>query len=634
MKPLDSAETAPGFNATMSAEAKLNHSERHWFLMPLFVLVLGAVSIAMLIGTDWIRVRLVRQDTALHRAVGDIETRLSTAHLWLEEYVSGDHVDMEEIDLNLARAENAIETVLNGGALPGVQRMEPLKDEGLRRQAESIGAQIRRFHDIAESRKIGFQRGEDVGIGSAIDGVYDEAFRDLLTDLRDLDAVVEDRLNRAHSRSALLFRTVLTAWVVIVGLAVSGLSRLEIRRRRAERALRDSETQLRQSQKMEAVGRLAGGMAHDINNYLAAISAQCELVIMTSDSDSPLRGRMESVVSITTKATALIERLLSFSRQRPVQPEIVNLNRAVADSSILLEQLIGEDVDFETRLEDGLWNIEIDPSEIEQIILNLVVNAREAMPTGGDLSIETSNRSFESGDIGALPINRAGDYVVLSVADSGVGISEEVRERIFEPFVTTKSDSNQSGLGLATTFAIAKQNGGGVAVSSEEGHGATFTVYLPRTRALTQIDVGREGTEPRRGDSQHILLVEDNLELRDVVDSALVGLGYRVTAVASAEEALEVVESIDQPADLLLTDVVMPGMNGRELSEVLHARYPQLEVLFISGYADDVILRHGVEIGKFRFLQKPFSIHDLAATIGELLAEDARPSEIESVYGT
>lgn len=593
--------------------------QRRWFLTPLLLLAVGFVSIVLLIGTDWIRTRLVQQDSALQRVVGEMEVLLSTAHLWLEEFVTGDDIDTAEIEAGLRRAEELSELILEGGALSDTQRLKAVSDADLRRRADEIAPQIRRFREISERREAGFRRGEDVGIGSDFDAEFDDVFRLLLADLRDLDAVVNRRLDAAHARSTFLFRTILVAWIVVVALAVSGLSRLEIRRRQAERALDESEAQLRQAQKMEAVGRLAGGMAHDINNYLAAISAQCELVMMTSEEGSPIQRRMDTVVSTTTKATALIERLLSFSRRKPVQPEVVNLNRVVLDLSRLLERLIGEDIQLEKRLGKELWNVEADPSQLEQVILNLVVNAREAMPTGGKLAIETSNRTFGAEAVDAMPIPSAGDYVVLSVADTGVGVAEELRDRIFEPFVTTKKKTAQSGLGLAMVYAITEQNQGGVAVFSGEGRGATFKVYLPRSRALAQAETESRAADLPRGRGQQLLLVEDNLELRDAVAGVLSDLGYRVAVAASAEEALFTTDALESPVELLVTDVVMPGMNGRELWERLGERQPGLEVIFISGYTDDVMLRHGIEEGQFRFLQKPFPIRDLAAMIADVL---------------
>ena len=599
--------------------------------MPLALLALGATSIGLLIVTDWIRGRLVVQDTALHRAVGEIQTGLSTAHLWLEEYVTGDNVDLEEIASGLARADALVEAMLTGGQT-GPYPLSAVEDPELREKVVGIGAQIDTFREMSTTRESGFVRGEDVGIGSPIDIQYDAVYNLLLEDLRELDAVVGRRLDESHSRSQLLFRSILVAWIVIVALAVTGLARLEIHRRQAERALRESEAQLRQAQKMEAVGRLAGGMAHDINNYLAAITAQCELVRMKAEPDSPIRGRMDKVLATTTKAAALIERLLSFSRRKPVQPEVINLNRAVLDLSGLLERLIGEDIRLETHLEENLWNVEIDPSQVEQVLLNLVVNAREAMPTGGRLVIETSNERVRGRYLESLPVDRDGDYVLLTVADTGCGVPENLQERIFEPFVTTKDQTKQSGLGLAMVYSIATRNGGGVSLYSAEGHGATFRVYLPRSRAIpVAATEGLDEPLPAPRGSQRLLIVEDNPELRDAASEALRQLGYEVEVGASGEHALEIVESLAQPPELLITDVVMPGMNGRELWQELRRRYPDLEVIFVSGYTDDVMLRHGVEEGEYRFIQKPFSIETLAAAVASVFAEPVRHDSSDEI---
>ena len=615
------AEAAPPRDAAPSGA--VNEYQRRWFLMPLVVLGLGLVSIVLLILTDWIRERVVVQDTALHRAVGEVQTRLSTAHLWLEEYVTGDSVDLTEISSSLERADSLVRAMMIGGQT-GPYRLRAVTDGELRQRVERLEPQIATFREMSETREGGFRRGEVVGIGSPMDAEYDRVYNLLLADLRELDAVVAFRLDQSHARSELLFRSILVAWILIVALAVTGLSRLEIHRRQAEMALRESEAQLRQAQKMEAVGRLAGGMAHDINNYLAAITAQCELVVMQSDPESPVRKRMGRVLATTTKAAALIERLLSFSRRKPVQPEVINLNRAVEDLSQLLERLIGEDIQLETRLDDDLWNVEIDPSQVEQVVMNLVVNAREAMPVGGRLVIETSNQRVRGRYFESLPVDREGEFVLLTVADTGRGVPEELQEKIFEPFVTTKDDTKQSGLGLSMVYAIATQNGGGVSLYSTEGHGATFKVYLPRTRAIPVV-AGDRIDDPLlapRG-TQRLLMVEDNAELRDAASEALRQLGYQVDVGANGEAALEFTASLELPPELLITDVVMPGMNGRELWERLRRRFPGLEVIFISGYTDDVMLRHGVEEGEYRFIQKPFSIETLAAVVASVFAEAA-----------
>ncbi len=595
-----------------------NSGAQRWFLMPLVVLGLGLLSIGLLVLTNWIRERIVVQETALHRAVGEMQTRISTAHLWLEEYVTGDQVELREISASLDRADELLEAMRVGGQT-GPYRLEAVSDPGLVERLDGIAPQLELFRRMTVDREEGFRRNEDVGIGSPIDTEYDRVYILLLSDLRHLDGIVAQRLDRSHDRSKILFRTILVAWILIVGLAVTGLARLEIHRRQARRALLESEAQLRQAQKMEAVGRLAGGMAHDINNYLAAITAQCELVEMNADPGSDLSRRMGRVVSTTAKAAALIERLLSFSRRKPVQPEILNLNRAVEDLRELLDRLIGEDIQLEVHLSEELWNVEMDPSQIEQVIMNLAVNAREAMPTGGRLVIETSNEHLRGSYLESIPVDDEGEYVLLTVADTGIGIPAELQDKIFEPFMTTKEKTRQSGLGLAMVYAIANQTGGGVSVYSTEGHGATFRLYLPRTHAIPVAPSQRDH-EPLampRG-SQRLLLVEDNAELREAVSESLSSLGYSVEVAPDAEAALELAATLEQPPELLISDVVLPGMNGRQLWNALHERHPELQVIFVSGHTDDVVLRHGVEEGEYRFIQKPFSIESLAATVSDV----------------
>ena len=599
--------------------------------MPAVVLVLGLASLSMLIGINRIHEQWIRRDQARVSAIKEIQLALATAHLWLEEHLTGDQVDLQEISDNIARARRLIGALLEDQAehTAGLE-IRPLRDDQLRSTAMRLQARIEEFRALDTRRLQGFDRKEDVGIGSDMDIAYDAVFRELLNDARSLDAVLTERQIRNRSRARLLFRSIVAAWTFIIAFAVVGLWTRERRRVKAESDLRSSQAQLLQAQKMDAVGRLAGGMAHDINNYLGAIRAQSELVKMKSDPASGVGAKMDSIMRVVSKASSLIERLLAFSRPQPIQPSVISLNRVVEEEvGTMLRRLIGEDIRLETQLDLELWNVKIDPSQIEQVIVNLVINAREAMPTGGSVTIVTRNRTFDAASARAHGLAGPADYVALSVSDTGAGISPEIVDHIFDPFFSTKDTSKASGLGLTTVYGIIEQSGGSISVDSRPGDGTTFEILLPRSKK--QADASPEtppvAVEPVEG-SATILLVEDNDDLREATTSMIEAFGYQVVSASNAEEALARFEDLDEHVDLVITDVVMPGLNGQELADRIRAKRKDTRVLFVSGYTDDVILRHGIMEGNVTFLKKPFSADGLAGKIRELL-KAPRSSAVE-----
>ncbi len=599
--------------------------EQSW--MPVAVFALGVMSIGLLFVSNGIHDRFVARDMTLVCAIGQLQTEMAKSHLWMKEYVSGDGTNGDRIWQSLDGARKVTDAILFGGQIHGELQVDhPLKGRALRTRAESIRAQIDEFEQIARERQRGYERGDDVGVGSALDMKHDDLFQGMSAEAKLLEGSIVKRVAENHGRARLLFNFILLAWVMIVGMAVTGLWTRERRRRLAEAALHRSEAQLLQAQKMEAVGRLAGGIAHDINNYLAAITAQCELIRMKSEEASKLARRMDSVIATSSKASALIKRLLAFSRRQPVQPQVVNLNRVVEGLGKMMVQPLGEDVRFETRLSPHLWNVKIDPAQLEQIIVNLLVNAREAMPTGGTVTARTARRVVERDDLHAQPALEKGEYVELSVIDDGTGIAPEIRDKIFEPFFTTKEEAGRSGLGLATVYGIVKQNGGFIELESEVGKGTTFTILLPRCQQAETKAIAQGALKPAQiGGLERILLVEDNDELRDSTQAVLEAMGYRVMVAANGEEALSICDNGGGEFDLLITDVVMPGMSGREVMDRLRERKKDINVIFISGYTDNVILRHGIKEGEFEFLQKPFSADSLASKIRQVMQRRVQP---------
>ncbi len=385
---------------------------------------------------------------------------------------------------------------------------------------------------------------------------------------------------------------------------------------------RSLEGQLRQAQKMEAVGRLAGGVAHDFNNLLTAILASSDLLLDQLPADHPGREDAEETRKAALRAADLTRQLLAFSRKQVLMPRVIDLNQVVDNLDKLLRCLIGEDIDLHTSLAPQLGAVRADPGQVEQVIINLAVNARDAMPDGGKLTIETANVSLDGTYVVAHPVVTPGHYVMLAVSDSGVGMNDETKARAFEPFFTTKEKGKGTGLGLATVYGIVKQSGGYVWVYSEPGQGATFKIYLPRVDATVEPAPGISSVQQVLRGSETILLCEDQEEVRHATARILLSLGYNVVVAGGGPEALLLAEAWQGPIHLLLTDVVMPGMSGRGVAQRLAPTRPTMKVLYLSGYTDESIVRHGVLQPGIAFLQKPFTTEILSRKVREVLDAD------------
>jgi two-component system cell cycle sensor histidine kinase/response regulator CckA len=388
---------------------------------------------------------------------------------------------------------------------------------------------------------------------------------------------------------------------------------------KAERRL--LEMQLRQVQKMVAIGQLAGGVAHDFNNLLSVILGHCEMLAMRLPADSPGRNSVNQIGRAAEHAAALTRRLLDFSCQRMPELQVLDLNVLVADTEKMLRRLIEENVRLITILQPGLSRVRADPGQIDQIIMNLAVNARDAMPEGGSLTLQTRNLELGAAYTNAPPGLGSGRYVLLAVTDTGCGMTPEVQARIFEPFFTTKSVGQGTGLGLAMVPDIVRQSGGHIVVHSLPGIGTTFKIYLPAVGELAKQPLQSPPVKPARR-SETILLVEDEAPVREITTLLLVSLGYQVKEASSGEEALRLAQGNRKKIDLLMTDVLMPGMSGSELAEVLRARDAGLKVLFLSGHSRDTVVRHGVMRTEVAFLQKPFTLDALSKKLREVFASD------------
>jgi two-component system, cell cycle sensor histidine kinase and response regulator CckA len=367
---------------------------------------------------------------------------------------------------------------------------------------------------------------------------------------------------------------------------------------------RQLEMQLRQAQKMETIGQLAGGVAHDFNNLLAVIFGHCEMLAMKLPPDGPGRDSVDQIGRAAERAATLTRQLLAFSRQQVLEPQVLDLNLQVADMEKMLQRLIGENVRLITILQPGLNRVLADAGQIDQIIMNLAVNGRDAMPQGGSLTLQTRDLELDAAHAKAESGLRPGGYVLLSVSDTGCGMTPEVQARIFEPFFTTKGVGQGIGLGLSVVPGIVQQSGGHVVVHSLPGIGTTFKIYLPAVGELATRPLESAPVKPVRG-SETILLVEDEVPVRKITTLLLESLGYRVLEASSGEEALRLAQGNREKLDLLMTDVVMPGMSGPELAEVLRVSDAGLKVLFLSGHSGDTVVRHGVWTPKWPSCKSP-----------------------------
>jgi PAS domain S-box-containing protein len=382
--------------------------------------------------------------------------------------------------------------------------------------------------------------------------------------------------------------------------------------------LKQTEQQLQQAQKMEAVGRLAGGVAHDFNNLLTVIASYSQLVLEDLPVGDPRRADLEEVQKAAHSASGLTRQLLAFSRQQVLAPMVLDLNEVVASAGKMLKRLIGEDIDLVTSLQEDIGAVKVDAGQMEQVLMNLAVNARDAMPDGGKLTIETKGVELEAEETQLHRSMPAGSYVMIAMTDSGTGMREEVREHIFEPFFTTKAAGKGTGLGLATVYGIVQQSDGFIWCYSEIGQGTTFKIYLPRVVEAVSAPAAPASGRSLRG-NETILIAEDAPSVRDVAHQVLVRHGYHVLLAADGRAALELAQTHTGNIHMLLTDVIMPEMSGRQLADRLVKARPTVKILFCSGYTDDAIIRHGMLEPGLNYLQKPFTPESLARKVRDVL---------------
>ncbi|MBJ6800818.1 ATP-binding protein [Geomonas propionica] len=492
--------------------------------------------------------------------------------------------------------------------------------------ATDTGNRIMLLNQIAEQltgwredEAKGMELGQVLKLGS--DAEYTEVMTQLSSVLAARRTLELTGQHHLHSRSGTL-RTVTANGAPIIDSSGQLAGMVLVIRDVTEKAEIEAEKrglaqQLAQSQKMEAVGQLAGGVAHDFNNMLGVIIGHAELALLRIDTSGEMRDRLKEILDAANRSADITRQLLAFSRQQHAEPKVLDLNETIARMLKMLHRLIGEDIDLSWSPGFNVSKIRIDPSQLDQVMANLCVNARDAIAGVGKIEIETQNVTLDLHDQARMTDLIPGDYVMLVVSDSGRGMTPEVMDRIFEPFYTTKELGRGTGLGLATVFGIVKQNSGNIEVVSEPGHGTTFRIYLPSVHEVAQ-EAKPEGERPVGG-TETILVVEDEPAIMEIGTTILSQLGYTVYAAGSPEQAINIASDRSKEIDLLLTDIIMPGMNGRDLSERLLQSRPGLKCLFMSGYTADVIAERGKVDEDMCFLQKPFTMQTLAAKVREVL---------------
>ncbi len=400
-------------------------------------------------------------------------------------------------------------------------------------------------------------------------------------------------------------------------------------RKCAEREREQLQAQLMQTQKLESIGRLAGGVAHDFNNMLTVILGRAELALKDINNGTPLYEDLEEIHATAERSAQLTRQLLAFARRQTIKPRTLDLNEAISGMLAMLRRLIGEDLKLQWLPAPELWKVNVDPSQLDQLLANLVVNARDAIAGTGTITISTRNHKVSSGRIDSLRESAAGDYVILSVEDTGAGIPKEVCEHIFEPFFTTKAVGKGTGLGLSTVLGIVEQHQGFIQVQSQPNVGTEFVLHLPRAEEFTVQTASHETASLPLGGTETVLVVEDEQVVLSLQKKILSRLGYRVLAACGPIEALELMADGTLDVDLLLTDVIMPEMNGCELAERLILSHPGLRCLYMSGYSADVFPSRGIIDDRVNFIQKPFSVAQIARKIREVLDEHRAPLEPE-----
>ena len=470
---------------------------------------------------------------------------------------------------------------------------------------------IAEINDVA-CRQLGYSREELIGQPPSLFVVHgDEADFATARDKLDQGGGIFPSMHRAKDGTTFPVEVSISPVEVDEEPMALCVTRDVSERVAAEQERQELEQQLRQAQRLEAVGRLAGGVAHDFNNMLSVILGYSEAALANLAPEEELHGDLQDIAEAARRSADLTRQLLAFSRKQVIEPQSLDLSRAIEGMGKLLKRLIGEDIELQIETDSRLWQVFLDPTQVDQVLANLAVNSRDAMPDGGRLLIRIQNQSLAEPRPGLAP----GEYVVIEVADSGCGMTEETRDHLFEPFYTTKAEGVGTGLGLSTVYGIVQQNGGQIEVDSTLGAGTTMRLYFPRHHGAARAETRAAVQQATSGNGEAVLLVEDEAPVRKLGVAMLTRLGYEVSEASSYQDALDQILQAEHPIDLVLTDLVMPGFNGRELADAIHRLRPELPVLFMSGYSAEIIADRNALHQGGKFLQKPFSNDQLGRFI-------------------
>ena len=635
-----------------------------WHRMPTAVFLIGAFSISLLLWVNRISDRQ-QMNILVVGAFMEAQINVASGHLWLEEALSGD-TTADEALAAIDQAIHLVDLAINGGKSEHGLTLIPLEDPALRSRLDALKAMIQQFKVLARER---LGNTAVAGVGSLRDQQFDALFKDILAKASALEHSLQESSAKDRVKTGRIFLGMLLAWAFIIAAATAGLWNHERRRKGAEAELlhaheqllaqaeeltahrerlaelvemrtseltaangllreemtqrKNLESQLIQSQKMEGIGQLAGGVAHDFNNILTAIIGYGNLAGMRLTNDEKSMQYLEQILAAADRAAHLTHGLLAFSRKQIMTLQPASLNSIVRNVQKMLRRLISEEIELQTRLSEEDLVVMADCGQIDQVIINLATNARDAMPDGGSLIIETSRFEMTEAYCHSHRFGAVGEYALLSVSDSGQGIDEATQARIFEPFFTTKEVGKGTGLGLSIVYGIIKQHNGFITLYSEPGNGTTFKIYLLLAEGKAAPKRLIEGMETVTGGDETVLVVEDNAEVRELTRLLLEQNGYRVIEAADGQDAVARFDAHRDEIKLVIMDVVLPKMNGKETFTKMQSIRPDVVALFTSGYTAEVIHKKGVLMEEISFISKPVAPQLLLRKVREQLDAQA-----------
>lgn len=582
----------------------------------------GIVVIAMLSGMVYVFLtgtRLMAIHAPLVHAIEEIKLEATTAHLWFEEIISGDREQpIEEVWAHIDEARWYARAMLEGGEHTELI-VPPLQDPELKRQIKGVLVKLDAFQNVAEQR---LEAESEAGPGSGFDQAFDAIFATFIAQADSVEATINETVIADQESFRRVQVLLVGAFIVLIAFLGWLFYRYSTERWRAEAERENALLELAQTRKMEAVGLLAGGVAHDFNNLLTSIGGYVELALEQVPEDQPLHRDLTEVQKAADRATQLTRQLLLFSRTQPIQLAPVDINQNVGELGAMLDRIIGEDIDMQVELANDIWPIQADSGSIDQVIMNLALNSREAMPDGGRLRIQTENTTLTRADIQGHPAAREGKFVCLSIRDTGIGMHAEIQDHIFDPFFTTKGPTEGTGLGLSVVHGIVQHHEGWIDVSSTPNQGTTFRIFLPADGAGQEVaDVSKQAPTQASGEKKLVLLVEDDQGLRNFAWNALTRADYKVFPAATVAEALALLKRHARELDLVFCDVILPDGSGIELAEKVRTIYPDVPLLLTSGYPEDLSGWDRIRDKRLPFIQKPYSVADLLSIVADVVSK-------------